>query len=325
MATNLSPKPTRDDVQEFLESLLDMETVDLGKLNIALYPKWARRILNDERCRRTRKGAQSQPTAKEKDKMISVVIKLPPATSVQDTDNHVDSGALPSHLAAYNAQDSGDKLTKKERKKMREEEEKKQKKAKRKEEEAKKKKEEARKERKRREREEKKRQEVMNRIVRPEVDGEYLHEALAQEASDYDVPFHLQYDRNLQGNARVRSDERSMSGSFTCEPCSLDLRRRHRWTSGVISTQLWLSVRDKRYCILINSQKCRRCERYVEPEVDLDKFVHKVIRAFTLWLGLREREEGWQDDHHDTPPHDQKRCRGCEKGVCKKGRGDRDY
>ncbi|KAI8357223.1 hypothetical protein B0O80DRAFT_523036, partial [Mortierella sp. GBAus27b] len=105
MATNLPKKPTRNQAEVFLESLLNMDVSALGNLNILQYPKWARRILNDERSRRCRKGAQSRPTAKEKDQMIAV-LGLPPG-----------NGATPGHP-------EGDKLTKKERKKMREEQKK---------------------------------------------------------------------------------------------------------------------------------------------------------------------------------------------------------
>ncbi|KAG0236202.1 hypothetical protein B0O80DRAFT_446804 [Mortierella sp. GBAus27b] len=294
--TNFPLEPTREHVVGFLDNLLDMNASAVRRLDILLYPKWARRVLNDERCRRRRDGAQSQPTAEEKDQTIALVLKQYSATSVKDEANKEDDDENEDD----DQEDDEDDQDGEEDEEDGEEDE---------------------------DEEDNEEEEAS-----PDGEGEYLHDQLAQGALAYEIPFDLHYDRDLGDDGdgeydhpskgrrrRIRYGERSMFGSFTCRSCTLKNHgHAHLWYSGMISTQLWLSLDDKRYRIVINFQKCRRCESYVKPKLDEEKFVNKVIRAFTLWLGLREAEDGWQDDQRLTQPHDQERCRGCEKGVCKR-------
>ncbi|KAF9103772.1 Chitin synthase, class 1 [Mortierella sp. AM989] len=134
-------------------------------------------------------------------------------------------------------------------------------------------------------------------VSRDEVDGAYLHDALAKEVS-----YHLLYDKDLGEPARHRV--RSVVGQFTCMHCRSN--KPHVWKSGVIATEMWLST-SNRYRTLLHSQKCKYCNRYAEPEVDVDNYVRKVKWVFDLWKGLRAPEAKDSERHEFTGPHDEDR------------------
>ncbi|KAF9102968.1 hypothetical protein BGX27_010793 [Mortierella sp. AM989] len=72
--------PSRQEVNEFYDDLLDMDTPEMNMLRIDSFPKWARRVLNEERCRRKEHGgAVVQPSKKVKKRIIS--LGAGPATS----------------------------------------------------------------------------------------------------------------------------------------------------------------------------------------------------------------------------------------------------
>ncbi|KAF8984267.1 hypothetical protein BGZ46_008440 [Entomortierella lignicola] len=140
-----------------------------------------------------------------------------------------------------------------------------------------------------------------------EVDGVYLHKHLVGKAT-----YSLKYDETLVTRQGVRHSERSIVGQFTCTFCRPENPR--IWRSGVISTELWFAGSSNRYRTLLHSQKCRKCERYAEPEVDIDNYVKKVISAFDLWKGKRRAID--YEKREITAPHDRQRCHGCAVGVC---------
>ncbi|KAF9361032.1 hypothetical protein BGX26_006354 [Mortierella sp. AD094] len=246
-ADDLPDEASRRDSQSFYDELLDMETADLNMLQIGDYPKWARRVLNAERCRRKENGGSAdRPSKKVKNRIISLGI------------GSSDSSNNPSFRRSRKPAEI------------------------------------------------------------EEIDGAYLHESIATEAS-YD----LAYDDSLEDSMKfVRYGERSVVGNFTCNYCRPGNPR--GWVSGVISTELWLYTRSpSRYRTLIHSQKCKRCNHYAEPEVDFDNYVRKVVSAFDLWKGLRVAEE--PEYRKPTAPHDSERCHGCEIGVCQKGKQGNEY
>ncbi|KAF9387320.1 hypothetical protein CPB97_002658 [Podila verticillata] len=145
--------------------------------------------------------------------------------------------------------------------------------------------------------------------AREEVEGDYLHDAVLLRA-DYD----LTYDKSLAKSTTVRYGTRSVVGQFVCTAC-----RPHnpmKWNSGVVCTELWFSPGTNRYRTLLHSQRCKRCNRYAEPELDRGNYVHKIIRALDLWKGLREPELSSSKNRVRTGHHDRQRCHGCLKGVC---------
>jgi hypothetical protein len=122
------------------------------------------------------------------------------------------------------------------------------------------------------------------------------------------------YDATLN-SIEKKFRTRTMLGSFNCTHCP------KQWPSGKIPTQIWLEQSTDRkdptdrYCTLINCQKCQDCERYAEPDIDVENYVRKVVRAIKLWKGLIQGIAP-DNNYHMTGPHDDKRCRGCEKGIC---------
>ncbi|KAF9361033.1 hypothetical protein BGX26_006355 [Mortierella sp. AD094] len=114
-----------------------------------------------------------------------------------------------------------------------------------------------------------------------QVDGATLHGSLVAEAK-YD----LEYDSSLdKAMSDVRYGERSIVGNFTCKYCRPSHPR--TWASGVISTELWLARNSNlnRYRAMLHSQKCKRCNRYAEPEVDIDNYVRKaMIKAVIIFF-----------------------------------------
>ncbi|KAI1288886.1 hypothetical protein EDD11_009570, partial [Mortierella claussenii] len=154
---------SRKDVEIFYNELVELDRSELNVLQIGEYPKWARRVLDGERCRRKELGDEaSPPTKKEKKSIISKGMTL--------------------------------------------------------------------------------RQPNRQPSVRTEIEGDYLHDALAEEAT-----FRLTYDRSVKysvetshtktierpesthfkckSSGKGRYSERSIVGTFTCKDCILLLLR----------------------------------------------------------------------------------------------------
>ncbi|KAF9953976.1 hypothetical protein BGZ70_000051 [Mortierella alpina] len=153
-------------------------------------------------------------------------------------------------------------------------------------------------------------------MPREVIDGRYLHEHIEgflNQATEDAYAFMVDYNGRLT-NSTARTGERSMFGDFRCTLCS------HRWKSGMVCTQLWYSKAADTYRTQIHAQKCRRCNHYVEPDMDVDNYVQKVTKAISLWKGLRLREDP-DEDQKQTPPHDTERCHGCLVGICRRKDG----
>ncbi|KAK3826157.1 MAG: zinc-binding domain-containing protein [Benniella sp.] len=228
----LPEQPSRDDVRNFYDSLVGMGAGDLNMLLIGAYPKWARKVLNEERCRRKNQGGtDTAPSSQERKRIIA--------------------------LGTPKSQGQSNKKGKK------------------------------------------------KKAAQDELDGEYLHSAVSAEAS-----FNLVYNANLQRGEEQRATL-PMVGTFACTHCSSK-----GWHSGNVATQVWFEKSTDRYRTLINCQKCKKCNQYAEPVMDVHIYVERLLSKFYLWKGLRDPIIP-PDDDKSTGPHDSERCRGCEKGVCR--------
>ncbi|KAF9544726.1 hypothetical protein EC957_011732 [Mortierella hygrophila] len=148
-----------------------------------------------------------------------------------------------------------------------------------------------------------------------EMDAAEHHAALAEapKGSQY------KYDPNLTAERCRKHDVRNMSGRFVCSPCKF--KKQHTWGSGVICTQLFLS-RSNTYRAVFFGQQCKKCDKYGKLELDVGKYVERVLDTFELWRGLREAR--MPDPHVTTGPHDSRRCYGCQLGICNKRDDDED-
>ncbi|KAH7059182.1 hypothetical protein BKA57DRAFT_444195 [Linnemannia elongata] len=145
--------------------------------------------------------------------------------------------------------------------------------------------------------------------IEPEIDAAEHHAALAKapEGNQY------KYDPNLTAEGCRKHATRNMSGRFVCSPCKF--KKQHTWGSGVICTELFLS-RSNTYRAVICGQQCKRCNKYGKLELDVEKYVERVLDTFALWRGLREARR--PDSHVSKGPHDSSRCYGCQRGICNK-------
>lgn len=163
------------------------------------------------------------------------------------------------------------------------------------------------------------------------------------------------------GSPGVRYGHRENKALFFCYVCRPTQRQQDQqrrapggkknprvWTSSVVFTEYWIcppsslsssssssssdlgttpSATDPtRYKVLIHSQKCRCCERYIQPKLMPKKFVQRTLWAFDLWTGRRDRIHGegqggaggMDQNRSAGPPHDSTRCHGCEIGKCRR-------
>ncbi|KAF9117842.1 hypothetical protein BGW39_001752 [Mortierella sp. 14UC] len=142
-----------------------------------------------------------------------------------------------------------------------------------------------------------------------EFDGGYLHAAVAREAGNY------KYKQDLtQATEVIHDGSRSTFGRFSCHK-----PHPRSWSSGKICIEIFLAS-DDRYRTILHAQQCRGCGVYVKPEIDEESYAKKVVGALELWTGRRERQE--PSDFKRTPPHDRKRCHGCQIGVCSEASPD---
>ncbi|KAG0292540.1 hypothetical protein BGZ96_004023 [Linnemannia gamsii] len=136
-----------------------------------------------------------------------------------------------------------------------------------------------------------------------EYDGFYLHTAVVQESGP-----HYKYYKQLSRASSNRNATRQIVAHFRCHNCS------HTWHTGQLCVQLFLASND-RYRTILHAQQCQGCEAYVEPQVDEENYVKKIVGALDLWTNRRERQEP-MFDRKTTGPHDEERCHGCQIGIC---------
>ncbi|GJJ67811.1 hypothetical protein EMPS_00157 [Entomortierella parvispora] len=154
-----------------------------------------------------------------------------------------------------------------------------------------------------------------------EVDGYHLHTELAKAACTFG--YKLVYDPDLQGTqSSVDHRHRNMSALFTCNNGCQDRLRPHRprtWSSSVVFTEFWFSAGSDglshpvRYRSLSHSQRCSRCNQFVEPELFLEKYIAIAMNCIDRWI------HGEKDETLDPEPwrHDKKRCHACQQGRCR--------
>ncbi|KAF9932566.1 hypothetical protein FBU30_007868 [Linnemannia zychae] len=143
-----------------------------------------------------------------------------------------------------------------------------------------------------------------------DYDGAYLHPAVAQV-----IGYRYRYDKYLTADESIRIGARSIVGHFSCSNCQpIDHDRHRTWYSAVICTKLYLSPHND-YRAIIHSQQCKKCNSYVQPKVDIENYICKVVSTLDLWTGRRDAY--WSEGYKVTRgPHDEERCHGCQIGVC---------
>ncbi|KAG0325806.1 hypothetical protein BG000_001666 [Podila horticola] len=60
---------------------------------------------------------------------------------------------------------------------------------------------------------------------------------------------------------------------------------------------------------------CDHCDIFVEPDVDKDDYVTKVVMALDSWTGQRSPVKPLQH-YTSTGPHKTQKCHACRKGIC---------
>jgi len=163
------------------------------------------------------------------------------------------------------------------------------------------------------------------------IDGSSLHDDLAAAAVNGCMNFTLVYDRSLRENQlSVSARSRGMFGRFHCTSC-IQKGIPREWSSAVVCTEFLLSIptgrlnKAVRYQCSIHSQKCRGCEKYMEPDLDRNQYTQKALRAFELWTGNREAEDSDDRVVGSQKPHDRARCHGCQVGKCRLDQKGRRY
>ncbi|KAF9203247.1 hypothetical protein BGZ59_001733 [Podila verticillata] len=153
--------------------------------------------------------------------------------------------------------------------------------------------------------------------AREALDGHYLHNDVQSYAT-----YLLLYNGDLSRSdphghqdGDVRYSTRSVVGEYVCH-CRGPRHPSWRWTSGKICTEVLFSPATGHYRTRLHSQKCKFCESYAEPRVNIESYVTKLVDVFDMWKGLRRRRERSGRAVHRTPPHHPDRCHGCLVGVC---------
>ncbi|KAF9178443.1 hypothetical protein BGZ51_007669, partial [Haplosporangium sp. Z 767] len=150
-------------------------------------------------------------------------------------------------------------------------------------------------------------------IPRQEVDGMFLHASVIEEVDDRYL-----YDQQIKTDSALFSATRSVVGVFKCYNCK---RKKHRpeepriWTSNAICVEIWMSPTDHRYRTQLNSQMCKLCHKFVEPDVFKDDYVTKVVKVLDGWTGQCSRVKPLQH-YPPTGPHMTDKCYACWKGIC---------
>lgn len=144
-----------------------------------------------------------------------------------------------------------------------------------------------------------------------EIEAEKYHAALAEAEGGS----HYKYDSKLTAEKCRKHAVRNMGGRFVCSPCKH--KKSNTWGSGIICTELYLSRDNSTYRAVLNAQQCKKCNQYGKLELDVSKYVDRVLDTFALWRGLRDARKP-DDPHASRGPHDKERCHGCKKGICNK-------
>lgn len=143
-----------------------------------------------------------------------------------------------------------------------------------------------------------------------EIDGDRLHGTLADVTRD-------QYTYDEQIKEDTWSTARSVFGVFKCYNCIDRYYQPRTWSSSGICAEIWMSSDGHRYRTSLHFQQCSRCNTFVEPDVDIDDYVTKVVRILDRWTG--QHWNSWVKPVQHRPltgPHKTDKCHGCIKGVC---------
>ncbi|KAF9917232.1 hypothetical protein BX616_001614 [Lobosporangium transversale] len=140
--------------------------------------------------------------------------------------------------------------------------------------------------------------------ARKTIDGAFLHAYIMGQDS-----YPISYDQHIRA---TKYRALAIYGSFTCQSLSCASRT---WTSGIIATELKFSNVDNSYHTTIHSQRCKDCEQYVEPSVNIDDYTEKILWVLDLWRGHRKAIKQ-TDNRSSDGPHGDERCHACVVGSC---------
>ncbi|KAK3846631.1 MAG: hypothetical protein J3R72DRAFT_223914 [Linnemannia gamsii] len=150
-------------------------------------------------------------------------------------------------------------------------------------------------------------------IARQEIDGLFLHEAVAAEVDE-----RYPYDQQIKTENNPHSKIGLVKGYFKCYKCKAkkhQLKGPRTWDSNAICVEVWMSSSGRRYRTRLHSQMCANCNTVVEPEVIKDDYVTMVVKVLDRWTGqtsvVKPRQKSLK-----TGPHKTDKCNACLKGIC---------
>lgn len=150
-------------------------------------------------------------------------------------------------------------------------------------------------------------------VARQEIDGSFLHEAVAAEVDD-----RYPYDQQIKTKRTPRSITGLVKGYFRCYNCK---PKKHQpmgprtWNSNAICVEIWMSSSGHRYRTRLHSQMCANCNTVVEPEVIKDDYVTMVVKVLDRWTGQTSMVKPRQK-YFKTGPHRTDKCNACLKAIC---------
>ncbi|KAK3846630.1 MAG: hypothetical protein J3R72DRAFT_433176, partial [Linnemannia gamsii] len=154
---------------------------------------------------------------------------------------------------------------------------------------------------------------ILASVARQEIDGLFLHEAVAAEVDE-----RYPYDQQIKTENNPHSKIGLVKGYFKCYKCKAkkhQLKGPRTWDSNAICVEVWMSSSGRRYRTRLHSQMCANCNTVVEPEVIKDDYVTMVVKVLDRWTGqtsvVKPRQKSLK-----TGPHRTDKCNACLKGIC---------
>ncbi|KAK3836362.1 MAG: hypothetical protein JOS17DRAFT_476889 [Linnemannia elongata] len=149
-------------------------------------------------------------------------------------------------------------------------------------------------------------------VARKEIDGLFLHEAVAAEVDD-----RYPYDQEINTERKSHSTK-LVAGYFkcySCKPKKYQPDEPRTWLSYGICVEIWMSPSSgTRYRTRLHSQMCANCYTVVEPEVIKDDYVTVIVKVLDRWTGQQSTVKPRQK-YGKTGPHKTDKCNACQKGI----------
>jgi hypothetical protein len=112
----------------------------------------------------------------------------------------------------------------------------------------------------------------------------------------------------------IRDYDTYVMGAFTCPNQSCWIQR---WTSKIIAISIQL-YDDEKYNAIVWHQRCRKCQKIGNLELDVHSYTERVVYRLGKWFGL-DAEVPPFSGNTENRPHRQKLCEGCKNGHCQRG------